>query len=48
LINIIGTLYPGFFKEVIETQTNARFEKQMDAETGDHILATDEWVNALS
>ena len=27
LINIIGTVYPGFFKQLVEAQTNARFEK---------------------
>ena len=47
LVNIIGTIYPGFFKELIETQTNARFEKQTAAESGDHILVADEWINAL-
>ena len=48
MINIIGTVYPGFFKQVIESQTNARFEKQTSDQVGDHILATDEWVNALA
>ena len=48
LLDIIGTIYPGFFQEVIEAQTNARFEKQASEEVGDHILATDEWVDALA
>ena len=48
LIDIIGTVYPGYFKEVIESQTNARFEKQASEEVGNHILATDEWVDALA
>ena len=47
-INVIGTLYPGFFQQVIESQTNMRFEKQASEEVGNHILATDEWVEALS
>ena len=48
LIDIIGTIYPGFFTQVIESQTNMRFEKQASEEVGNHILATDEWVDALS
>ena len=44
----MGTVYPGFFKEVIETQTQARFERQATEQVGDHILATEEWVNALA
>ena len=48
LIDIIGTIYPGFFKELIEAQTNERFEKNASEEVGNHILATDEWVAALS
>jgi len=47
LINIIATVYPGFFKQVKETQTNERFEKQASEEVGNHILATDDWVTAL-
>ena len=27
---------------------DARFEKQASAEVGEHILATDEWAQALS
>ena len=27
LLDIIGTIYPGFFQEVIKGQTKARFEK---------------------
>ena len=48
LIDIIGTVYPGFFKQVIETQTQARFDHKTSEQVGDHILATDEWVNALA
>ena len=48
LIDIIGTVYPGFFKEVIEGQTSARFERQASEEVGEHILATDEWAEALA
>ena len=48
LIDIIGTVYPGYFKEVIEAQTNQRFEKRESEEVGDHILATDDWVSELA
>ena len=47
LIDIIGTVYPGFFKEVIQAQTNERFEKQASEEVGNHILATEEWMQKL-
>ena len=40
LLDIIGTVYPGYFKEVIEAQTNERFEKQVSDEKGNYILAT--------
>ena len=48
LVNIIGTVYPGFFKELIESQTKARFDKQTSDQAGDHILATDEWIDKLA
>ena len=48
LIGIIGTIYPDFSKTVIESQTNARFEKRQSEEVCEHILATDEWVSALA
>ena len=48
LIDIISTIYPGFFQKLVEGQTNARFEKRESEEVGEHILATDEWVDALS
>lgn len=48
LVDIIATIYPGFFQQVIEAQTNMRFEKQASEDVGNHILATDEWVDALS
>ena len=47
-VDVIGTIYPGFFQQVIEAQTNARFEKQQSEEVGNHILVTDEWVDALT
>ena len=48
LLDVVGTLYPGFFQEMIEAQTNARFEKAASEEVGEHILATDEWADALA
>ena len=48
LFNIIGTVYPDFFKQLIESQTQARFDRQASDKVGDHILATDEWVSALA
>ena len=47
LINIIGTIYPDYFPQVIDEQTNARFEKQASDEVGNHILTTPEWATAL-
>ena len=48
LIDIIGTVYPDYFNQLIDAQVYARFEKQVSDEVGDHILATDEWVTALA
>ena len=47
LIDVIATVYPGYFKEVIENQTKARFEINAQGDAGNHILATDEWAQAL-
>ena len=47
LLDIIGTVYPGYFQEVIQAQTNERFQKQASEEVGNHILVTDDWVTAL-
>ena len=47
-IDIINTVHPGFFQELIEAQTNARFEARASEEVGDHILATAEWAEALA
>ena len=48
LLDVVGTLYPGFFQQVIESQTNVRFDKQESGDVGNHVLVTDEWVEALT
>ena len=48
LINIIGTIYPGYFKKIIAEQTNERFAKQTSDEAGDYILLDEEWATALA
>ena len=48
LLCIIGTIYPGYFKTIINAQTKARFEQSDGDKAGSEILMNTHWASLLA